>query len=289
MWSRKMRNDAHHVAIYTDIWKQAVEFANMNCATTFNGTDNCNWYHAAWPLLRLLNVVSTPYWHYDFYQFALRNAVGPKQSVDIAVIGAADFAMASIASETLKNININISVIDQCKTALHFNNIWANRNNIKITPLQLSVFNVEELEASYDIVISDAFLTRFPASSKSDVIFRIASTLKPGGKFITTVRDYSWETHRSENIASLTRNGLNELALNQMFSLSFSNDDISLALSIAKQYAKNINSFPFSDNDQIEKCCRANKMTVEYKESALTSGEFDATPYCRLILKKQPY
>ncbi len=189
-----MRLDKHHIPVFRDLSLQSGDLARSLCGTSFSGEASCDWYHAAWPILRLINAVSTPYWHLDFYDFAfttLYHEFGNDEP-RIIVAGAADFSMAAVIHETSPSSNPAITVLDQCGTAISYASYWAQTHQVPLETQRKSVLSpdTEDLER-FDVAASDALLTRFPGSSRGAVLSAIRRRLRPGGAFVTTVRDHS--------------------------------------------------------------------------------------------------
>lgn len=285
-----MRRDAHHIPVFRDLAVRSIELANSFCTTTFSGDASCQWYHSAWPVLRLINAVSTPYWHLDFYDFAFRTLcrelhdTAPK----ILVAGAADFSMAAVIHETAPSTNIELTVLDQCGTALTYSEYWAQTHRVPLTTQRKCVLSIDSTDSErFDIAASDALLTRFPRSDRDTVLSAIRSRLRPGGVFVTTVRDHSriasplnGDEHLIDQ-QGLTPRGQNELAKH-----GFDASTLDAFTDMARQYCHRMHSFTFSGLDEVSNLAKHSGFHMEHVESCATPGEFHETTYLRLMLRR---
>ena len=180
---------------------------------------DCSPYHISWQPLRLCDVVSTPRWHSTFYaerfrqwsdtvqssEKAVRDAeqtvrdAGEPNKLNVLITGLADYAMLywiaqSIAPSVLERCRFH--VLDICQTPLDSCR-WLQRRLLRCSPplrLDLEVYrqNIFENElqkGSYDLIASDAFLTRFEhAEEKRALMKEWMSLLRVGGMLVTTAR-----------------------------------------------------------------------------------------------------
>jgi hypothetical protein len=61
----------------------------------------CAWYHGSWQWLRLLDLVSNPSWHGDFFGPTLRVACSGLVRPRVLVSGCADYSMYAHVAEAL--------------------------------------------------------------------------------------------------------------------------------------------------------------------------------------------
>lgn len=126
----------------------------FDCKSGYMDQNDCTWYHENWMILRYLGVVSNPFWHEDFYEKAIRQYVNELEKV--LILGTADFSMPYLCQ--MKGIK-KIKICDICKTPLNICQNVAKANNFSWEVEQKNVF--DGLNEKYDIVINDAFITRF--------------------------------------------------------------------------------------------------------------------------------
>ena len=154
----------------------------FDCKSGYMDQNDCTWYHENWMILRYLGVVSNPFWHEDFYEKAIRQYVNELEKV--LILGTADFSMPYLCQ--MKGIK-KIKICDICKTPLNICQNVAKANNFSWEVEQKNVF--DGLNEKYDIVINDAFITRFEYDKKRIVLEKIWNALKDEGVYITTMRN----------------------------------------------------------------------------------------------------
>ncbi len=165
------------------------EVASVLCSHDHMNMDGCYWYHSVWQYLRLMNMVSTPTWHHDFYISKMVAALTGKASPSILVSGAADYSTLSYAIRTseIANIDSEYTVLDLCETPLFSCKWYAKRKNKPLQTLQKSIFELNVIE-KFDLICTDAFLTRFKKSEMETILRIWYDALKNDGSVVTTVR-----------------------------------------------------------------------------------------------------
>lgn len=277
-----MRDDHHLVEYYRSIWESNVALARASCSGPFSGAESCDWYHASWPVLRLLDMVSTPYWHRSFYEFALADSVSVTGSVsDVCVLGAADFSMAELTAEALARVGTTgrITVLDRCPSALRLSRDWAAKSGAGLQTRLFDVTKNEIAEDSQDLVLTDALLTRFDTAGQNAVLALIARSLRSRGRFITTVRDHSWTL----GAAALTPHQYAEKAASLANEMGL---DHALIQPLALEYAMRMHSFPIEGPHEIEARLGDAGLEVIFMEQAVLPGELRRTAYLRLVAQK---
>ena len=149
------------------------------CADESDGKPDCSAYHIHWQLLRRLGLVSTPAWHAEFYAAAFRDwsrtaQLAEQQALSVLVCGLADYAMLYWVAQSLPNAvrdRCTFYVLDICESPLASCR-WLERRLAERQPpmalrteyLRGDVFGeVLNGEKPYDLITSDAFITRFEA------------------------------------------------------------------------------------------------------------------------------
>lgn len=182
------------------------EYAVKNCNRDYVDTNcSCEWYHSVWQYLRVLNCVSAPQWHESFYINAFTSAFKQKKTLKILISGTADYSLLHLLYTVLLTTEnkAEIDIIDKCLTPLyicewyneHIDELFAAagvqtlKNNVTVKTIQkdLLYYNVPD-NAKYDIICSDAFLTRFEKDDAVSVVKKWNDLLIGSGKIITTVR-----------------------------------------------------------------------------------------------------
>ena len=176
-----------------------VEHADRYCQprrSYVDRSESCRWYHSAWQYLRLLRLVSTPDWHADFYRRALSDAFanGAKR---VLISGTADYAMLDHVVRAIpesRRQTVQISVLDLCATPVHMCELYERQfmQPAGYRGLQclrgVDILQNNQTESSFDIVVTDAFLTRFPPVQQAAVVTAWHRLLSVGGTVITTIR-----------------------------------------------------------------------------------------------------
>lgn len=255
---------------------------------------SCEWYHASWQALRLLGLVSTPDWHSEFYAQAFGNAFG-EGARDILVSGTADYAIVdhiarAIPKEQLQHVII--SVLDVCATPLEicrwYDRWFEQRQGIHLNLRfnQRDALNTGYNGESFDVITSDAFLTRFNNKDRESLIAEWFRILKPGGRIITTIR-YSTRASTDKITASQVEidNFVAKVDLEVEEKHKWLRPMKAKIIHYADEYARNIISFPIHSEEYICELLRKFQCTAEV---GITKGEFEgATKYARVVAIKK--
>jgi 2-polyprenyl-3-methyl-5-hydroxy-6-metoxy-1,4-benzoquinol methylase len=148
---------------------------------------SCDWYHGTWQYLRLLNMVAVPPW-YEFYQEALGNVLRRRPKADVLISAAADFGMLAILHEAIRATQAEprVVVYDICNTPLRSCQWYAERHGLAIECVRANLLTDDIPPASFDLIVTDEFLTVIKAADKPLIIQRWRELLKPGGTLVTT-------------------------------------------------------------------------------------------------------
>jgi SAM-dependent methyltransferase len=194
----------------TDLLAKSVfaldEKGALYCAEEGNRKQNCCDYHLPWQKLRQCGVVSTPGWHSGFYRSAVvdwATAIQEREdfggTARILITGLADYGMLYWLIQSIPapfRSSCEIDVLDICRTPLESCH-WLRLELERVMPeLELSVVPhhedlLEHLRPAreFDLILSDAFLTRFTdESTKVAVMEEWVRLLRPGGRLLTTAR-----------------------------------------------------------------------------------------------------
>jgi hypothetical protein len=169
------------------------QVAPVLCQGDHVDTRGCEWYHGTWQYLRLMDLVSTPTWHHDFYKAALAEALadGARR---ILITGTADYSVFAYVLDSLREVvDGSVTVVDRCQTPLFACQWYAKRlgfTRAKLVADDVLAFFAKEDEP-FDVVITDAFLTRFTGTSVSAVLAGWRDVLQEHGRVITTIRVHS--------------------------------------------------------------------------------------------------
>lgn len=254
--------------------------------------ESCKWYHGAWPYLRLLGMVSTPDWHEDFYINALGNIDFSKIN-HILISGTADYSMLSyvLPSIPLNHLrDITITVLDICDTPLEMcrrykeNYEKETRQRFNLRYENSDALDTLIQEETVDLIITDAFITRFNQLDKVKLLTEWKRILKPDGCVITTAR----LTQKTMPIVKANQieierfcEKVRDRVLHNFPWLIYSLDHVQ---QLALDYGQNMCSYPFSSKESIRELFKGFRLNVEY---VAVSGEFEEkTLYSRIIANK---
>jgi SAM-dependent methyltransferase len=165
---------------------QAPALAARHCAHSIGG-DNCDWYHASWPVLRALGVINSPGSDDDF----LLRAIGSELNTGakrVLVSGAADAGMlARVTSCMTPGSTVEVTVLDRCRTPLELSRRHAEEIGLSIETIQADILSFESAQ-SFDLICTHSFLAFFDARDRQRLVARWKALLRPGGCVVTAQR-----------------------------------------------------------------------------------------------------
>jgi SAM-dependent methyltransferase len=159
----------------------------------YPGSESCGWYHASWQHLRLLDLVETPRLHYEFFVRYLRKMAETSDQLRVLVCGLADYEMLKVvlqALDTRAGLRHTVRVIDSCNTPIR-NTQWYLDHVRPRVHVVAAVGLAEDTklgECSYDLVVTDAFLSKLPYERQAATIAEWKRILRPGGEILTTMK-----------------------------------------------------------------------------------------------------
>lgn len=258
--------------------------SHKECIGSHINESSCSWYHGAWQYLRACDKVSSPTWHLDFYIDSLTSFLKPNYKVLIS--GTADYSTLSIVLFVAKKLNLELSIdiVDLCRTPLLICEWYAEQVGANIRTINQSVFDLSQREY-YDIIITDAFLTRFSPINRSNVLVQWSSLINNSGRIITTIRTCEV---LEDNIVMIPQNQTEEY-VNEVFGiynrLGFK-EGISDIESIAKKYIENIKSYPYEDIEGVYQDFNSNGLGIIQCSDSILKGEAKPSKYLRIIAAK---
>lgn len=246
----------------------------MECTYGYPDRNDCSWYHNNWMTLRVLGMVSNPFWHEHFYIEQLKTYYISNSKV--LVLGTADFSMPLLCM----NAGITkLDICDLCKTPLNICRTIAERNQFEWKTFVADIN--EGINDKYNIIINDAFLSRFNYDEKPKILKNIGQALFPGGVYITTIR-HDWNYGKPV----IPTNEQKENFIQRAIKLAEENGyDTNLIRNSASIYIKNMISYPMKDKEAIEQIV-AGVMNVEKCSSEIVTGECVPTEYFRVVFRK---
>lgn len=277
--------------------------AHNSSQTSSENTTCCDWYHSVWQYLRVLDCVSSPQWHYEFYMKSFIKVFNAKSSIKILISGTADYSLLYLILSLLegkKNCKVKIDVVDLCPTPLEICK-WLKKNyknlNENIT-IETIISNITMYSSAYkyDIICSDAFLTRFSIQEAKSVVGKWEEMLADDGKIITTVRLNDFKKSESKRqIIDLSDDinifctkviaNYNELSDEEKIKLNISAEDLRF---MAFRYIVRMKSNALGGKAEIEELFETNRLKINDDESQIKSvqGEIHETNYYRIVAQK---
>lgn len=224
------------------------------CHSNVLGKRDCSSYHLSWQHLRLCGMVSSPAWHGPFYTRALRSwsehvEREGRRTYNVLVCGFADYAMLywvaqSVGHQVRKRCNFH--VLDICQTPIESCKWLVRRLQHCIPPMELSIhyhhadiFHNNLVSGTIDLIVSDAFLTRFrTVELKARLIGQWLKLTAANGTIITTARIQEGAT----DITDSDRQNFVARAVERAAQLGLDVDEVR---EIATKYSNYIESYPF--------------------------------------------
>jgi hypothetical protein len=279
--------------------------APMSCTQGNERWAACEWYHGSWQYLRLLNMVSCPQWHHDFYVQELRRSIdkmsvgrsphdgGSGAPLRILISGAADYSMFAYVVRAMQDSGVaqdaaKVHVLDLCPTPLLACRWYSRHAGVRIITHELDIcdrYAVDrKLTEHFDVITTDAFLTRFSPEDCKTVLKRWNQLLVPGGRVVTTVRLHGYDTPQRDDVQEIAAfvARVREEALTWRPVLRTGVDDI---CDSAREYARRITSTNLGGEAEIralfESC--GLKILDCTKQSDVMPGELRETQYLRIV------
>jgi hypothetical protein len=164
------------------------QWAKQNGSAAGARPASCDWYHGTWQYMRLLNMVAVPPW-YSFYGRALGSLLRRKPQARVLISACADCGMLATLHQAImaSGATPSITVCDICTTPLLDCRWYAERHGLTIDCMRDNLLTTPSLApGSFDLIVTDEFLTVLPANDKPIAVARWKELLKPGGAVVTT-------------------------------------------------------------------------------------------------------
>ncbi|GAA2018390.1 hypothetical protein GCM10009839_13210 [Catenulispora yoronensis] len=262
--------------------------ASTLCWPESPGGESCAWYHGAWQYLRLCSLVSSPAWHRDFYDKALRKGYEAVRggAPRVLVSGAADYSMLEqIWHSAGEPGAVDVTMIDRCPTPVQACRWFAGRMAADIKAGAVDLFTHPMQDASFDVIASDAFLTRFSSAQTAKVLELWRALLAADGVVVTTVRLHGTDDLRADPagdiadfVARACRNAQDlpkALAAEQGW-----------IVRAAEAYARRMRSEDLGDEHAVMEAFAEGGFEVLTHERAEVQGELYPVSYLRVEAKR---
>jgi SAM-dependent methyltransferase len=282
--------------------------APMLCTRDHVDRVSCSWYHGVWQYLRLFDMVSSPSWHSSFYERWLATSLAGEGRRRVLITGAADYSLlayviaAARVSGKLGAGLLEAHVMDLCATPLNACRWYADRFDLGVRLHEADILGDaasllrrvrgDGPSGEFDLIATDAFLTRFSRDDVGRVLDNWRALLRPGGHVVTTVRLHPREARRRDDTISgvpqeLVRYTLRlrERALGWRGIIGI---DLDALVAEANEYIKRITSTDIGDLDDIVGLIRRHGFQIvpgdSGVETADVDGELAPTVYARMVL-----
>ena len=263
----------------------AGEVAGVMCKGSYLVGEDCAWYHSIWQYLRVFNMVSTPTWHANFFLREIRQSLSLKDRLRILITGSADYStLAHVLWAGLQEKkHPTVHVLDICPTPLFLCQWYAGHVDAVIETIQDDIFEFSP-EDNYDLITTDAFLTRFDPSLQPTLIRRWSELLTPGGRLVTTVRldpgaPAEGIVGSDAQAEEFARRALQGATLWEEV-LDVDPQQISDAAFI---YASRMRSFSVSSVDQLRQMFEEGGFTLEEMTTVEVPGEMVSSVYAEIV------
>ena len=285
--------------------------AKMSCSNQMYVEGTCSWYHGAWQHLRLFDLVSSPAWHDVFYHESMTAALerlsatgGGNRRVRVLITGAADYSMLAYVLDSAKRAQtpVAVRVVDQCRTPLLACQWYARQRGIQVDSpdsgdSRVDVSEMDILQAdeqssqkvlgsgSYELIATDAFLTRFERAQAKNIVHTWYRLLSPGGMVVTTVRLHPLDAPRGgilDEVSNFAVRARDRAARWRPY-LETPLDELTTA---ARQYATQMRSYDLGGISEVRELFTEAGFTVEQIQSSRVPGELRPATYARLVVRK---
>lgn len=163
------------------------------------------------------------------------------------VLGTNDFSMPSLLS---KIISSKIDIGDICKTPLQLCELHSQKFKLGWRTFHIDAVSPEMTNDKYDLIVTDAFLSRFDSTQKMIVLENIKKSLRTNGCFVTTIRIEEHKTQPTpigfgEWLIGRINNKIPEVGGIKGISISKANE-------LGKQFLENSSSNPLSNINEVK-------------------------------------
>lgn len=260
--------------------------ANVLCSGDHVDRTNCSWYHGNWQYLRLLDLVSTPTWHDQFYRTSFDEILSNQSDARVLVSGTADYSLLAYILAAARRLSAapDITVLDQCATPLFACRWLAKETGANINTIQADIFDAQSvLQGKFHCITSDAFLTRFSPEQANDVVKVWSKLLIPTyGRIVTTVRMHDQAVtirNEEEAVADFLSRARARLPRWQPFIKT----PTGTVLEAFDTYARKMISNKIGNSDDIRNLMIENGLQIVGSEFGDVPGELYPTVYLRLV------
>jgi hypothetical protein len=286
--------------------------APMSCTQGNARWEPCEWYHGSWQHLRLFNMVSSPLWHDEFYRNQLHRAIDTAyvrklQHLSISrdaaprilISGSADYSMFAYVVHALRETELlrasgraaPVHIIDLCPTPLLACRWYSQHVKYPAKTHELDICGTWKIEDKFprrfDLITTDAFLTRFSFEDCKKVLARWWDLLNPGGRVVTTVRLHGYDAPQTDRVQEIgefvTRAREEARAWRPVLQTG-----VDAMCDSAREYARRITSTNLGGESEVRELFEMAGFNVlgDTKQSGVLTGELRETRYLRVVAEK---
>lgn len=260
--------------------------AEVLCSGDHVDRDDCSWYHGAWQYMRLMDLVSTPTWHDRFYRTSFEASLRQKPQARVLISGTADYSLFAYVVDVAIGMGATpeIVVLDQCATPLFACRWYAKQRGFPVSIVQADILEYcARHSGAFDLVTSDAFLTRFAPSVVADVVRGWAGLLKDEqSRVITTIR-----LHGATTVVRDEEKAISDFVTRARGRLprwrGFIRKAPSEIVALSEAYIRRMVSNRHGEDADIERLLEAEGLVVIHKEVGEVPGELYPTAYMRVM------
>lgn len=260
------------------------------CSGSYLSSDDCSWYHGVWQYLRLFDLVSTPTWHSNLYFPNIRSFVKEKSDIKILISGTADYSMLAHVLWALKleeKKKFGISVVDLCQTPLIMCQWYARSTKSRVKTFQQNILD-HHMPFAYDLIVTDAFLTRFNFNTRRKVVSHWGRLLSTGGLVITTVRIHGTA---SDTVSQANEDQIKEFKEKALIHAGKWRDFIPECIDTigekAEMYARRMQSYGIASTEEVIELFESNNFNIRCLDEVIVKGEMAATEYVDIVAEKK--
>lgn len=277
----------YHYSFHPDILEHApliVSFSEEHCNGELVDRNDCKWYHGSWKFLKAFGLVSCPEWHTEFYVSNIGKKVKEIELTgSILICGLADDGTLAMVHRSIHDLQPEplITIIDMCPTPMYAVDLYLRKTNIKtVSKAQCIVPLIPFRSESFDVIVTDAFLTRFTAEWKTAVVEEWYRILRKDGVIVTTARIEA--DGISKSIAGdEARKAF--VSLVRLLSQKHGLNPIEMA-DRAEEYSRKMTSYPFQDVEEIYELFKDYQTEISVPENFF--WEISPKRYARIVAKK---
>jgi hypothetical protein len=194
-------------------------------------------------------------------------------------------------------VSADVEILDRCRTPLiacEWYSRWcsdrrdapADMGQHSLAVHEMDVLHADRLLTSqYDLITTDAYLTRFEPSDAREVIRIWHRLLRPGGSVVTTVRLHPLDAPRGailDEVSDFTLRA-QEAAGRWRRYLQAGIDELTTA---ARQYAVSMRSYDLGDAAAVTRMLISAGFKIECSELGAAHGELRPVTYLRVVATK---